>query len=324
MRICHLQVELSEASQEKGLLDTKLVELDQLVAQLLSLNESLVLQLSGRPLKGGLLSSALKGKLKKRKDKEKAPRAAALSTAASDGNKTTKYLARPNSQLIPVKSNDVEQMKAMHKMFASMAKSLRKSNNSSHLKSRPSPSQSQSQSQSQSGKKSSVFSSHSVGSAGSDENGRAATRMSRKKSSRASSDEDASSHPSSRPHPREVRLPKPTVTFDASDGELAETSYLGMSSSERGRSPPSRSTASSSKDMQTVIASLEDEFDGLNRQYRRLLTDVQASNTVTGGSVEQDVLSAEHIQAQAEEIVNVIQKLHQKGEQLRMLKSPPR
>eukprot|EP00981_Chlorochromonas_danica_P009120 scaffold2505_cov152-Ochromonas_danica.AAC.13 len=316
-RMRHLQVDLSEASQEKGVLDSKVIELDALVAQLLSLNETLVAQLSGKPMKTSLLGS--KTKTKKKKVLEKPPRAASVSTAATDAGKTTKYASRPSSQLIPVKGDEVEALKSMHKAYAGMAKALKRGGSPVRTGRKGKPSS---------------------------EEGRAVTRMSAKKSrssSSASLYHEASQPSSSR---REIRLPKPNVTFDASDSEAndhAADSYLSrnhsamgslhrsLSDSNLGSSHPHISyssnnisasdSATSKKDMQSVIDSLEEEFDALNRQYRRLLSNVQASNTVGDAG---EVLSGDRVQAQAEEIVNVIQKLHQKGEQLRLLKSPTR
>jgi len=63
---------------------------------------------------------------------------------------------------------------------------------------------------------------------------------------------------------------------------------------------------SSGSDLKDVISSLEEEFDALNSQYRKLLS----SSTIDSET------------EQADELVNVIQKLHKKGEQLRSLKSP--
>lgn len=66
------------------------------------------------------------------------------------------------------------------------------------------------------------------------------------------------------------------------------------------------STTTGSGDLDSVIKSLEDEFLGLNNQYRKLLTTV---NKDDGAGKE------------AEELVSVINKLHKKGEQLRKLRT---
>jgi hypothetical protein len=69
-------------------------------------------------------------------------------------------------------------------------------------------------------------------------------------------------------------------------------------------------SSKSNEDLNAVITSLENEFDSLNLQYRQLLSTVQSDSP------------SEAVQTQAEQIVEVIQKLHKKGEQLRALKSP--
>jgi hypothetical protein len=84
---------------------------------------------------------------------------------------------------------------------------------------------------------------------------------------------------------------------------------------------------SSKADMQGVISALEEEFEQLNLEYRRLLNTVQTSDTATGGGSDLArqpfAATQESIEKQAGELVSVIQKLHKKGEQLRTLKSSP-
>lgn len=318
-RTRHLQVDLTEASREKGELDAKVIELDGLVAQLLSLNETLVAQLSGRPFKATLLSTlnSSSGKKKKKKVVEKPPKVAQVSTVAAEASKTTKF-TRPASQLIPVKSTEVEQLKAMHKLYATMAKSLRSS----------SPSKETGKMQTRMKKKKATI---SVDDNHLHYSTSMATPSTTNRTSHSAQDSAAK---------REVRMPKANVTFDSDGGEgdhgthdhtymsdraSRESSPMRISRVDSGHSGyySVSSTSSNAKDLQAVISSLEEEFDSLNRQYRRLLTNVQASNSVSSSN-EHDLLTSEGIQAQAEEIVNVIQKLHNKGEQLRMLKSPTR
>ena len=80
-------------------------------------------------------------------------------------------------------------------------------------------------------------------------------------------------------------------------------------------------------DMQGVISALEEEFDQLNLEYRRLLSSVQNSESTAGNGTDLAAMpfpaTSESIEKQAGELVNVIQKLHRKGEQLRTLKSSP-
>lgn len=403
-RIQTLQDELSEVCQEKGMADAKLMELDQLVGQLLSVNESLVAQLTGKPLK----HDAPRTKVKKTK-KAAVPRAATLSTAASDASKVEKYSARRHSQLIPVMTDDVEALKSMHKMYSNIAKSIKRNS---------SPARSTS-----AGKRSSS----TPGSVSSGK-GKITTRVSRKKAQLIEQFNDEArsslehsyhqqqqqqnvpasySHTDMRPHtapagnhggggasganftPRssmEVRLPKPSASYEAHDNvnvsgdfddyyhrnAAYQSSFLNTSSTAHNAGPTASShvtftphanmTPASSgtgsyptepdftshshraphvntsshapqphnkADMQGVISALEEEFDQLNNEYRKLLSNVQTGSSAFSTGQGADfarsvpVTTPESIQAQAEEIVNVIQKLHKKGEQLRTLKSSP-
>ena len=84
----------------------------------------------------------------------------------------------------------------------------------------------------------------------------------------------------------------------------------------------------SQADMQHVISALEEEFDQLNLEYRRLLNNVQTNETSTSNGadlIRPSTLSTtqESVEKQAGDLVAVIQKLHKKGEQLRALKSSP-
>ena len=85
----------------------------------------------------------------------------------------------------------------------------------------------------------------------------------------------------------------------------------------------------SQADMQHVISALEEEFDQLNLEYRRLLNNVQTNETTSTSNgadlIRPSTLSTtqESVEKQAGDLVAVIQKLHKKGEQLRALKSSP-
>lgn len=398
-RIQTLQDELTELCQEKGMADAKLMELDQLVGQLLSVNESLVAQLTGKPLKH---HDAPRTKVKKTK-KTAVPRAATMSTVAADASRVDKYSQRRHSQLIPVMTDDVEALKSMHKMYSNIAKSIKRN---------VSPARSSSAGKARSSTPSSVASGK----------GKIATRLSRKKAQlieqfndeARSSLEYAQQHvPASYSHsdlrpqsapsgsrgassatftPRssvEVRLPKPSASYEAHDNANVsgdfddyyhrnaayQSSFLNSStaaaptasshvsfthgamspmvnapersgtgsypnepdftahrSSHTGASASSNGSSHAPQphikaDMQGVISALEDEFDQLNNEYRKLLSNVQTGSFTTGQGTDfarsVPVTTPESIQAQAEEIVNVIQKLHKKGEQLRTLKSSP-
>lgn len=404
-RIQSLQDELATLCQDKGMADAKLMELDQLVGQLLAVNESLVAQLTGRPLKHEVRVKAKKAK----KKNAPLPRAAGLTTVSTDASKVTKFAQRSHQKLVQVQNEDVEALTSMHKMYANIAKSLKKSTGTS------SPARS-------TGRRSAAS---TPGSAVSGK-GKLMTRLSRKKAqlieqfnqeARDSIMHNEHSAPASYSHsqsapssargaghhvtPRgsmEVRLPKPSASYDPTNeshlnvsGEFDDyyqrnsalqqsflnhtqpagsahvsftqadmSSVVGNHGHSNGHAhhhvdhntsmnsqypnegdfhtglPPRASHSTSAylapqpnnrSDMKNVIDSLEKEFDQLNMEYRKLLSNVQSGSqdssagTSVGLNRETPVVTPESIQAQAEEIVSVIQKLHKKGEQIRTLKS---
>lgn len=373
-RIETLEAKLASVSHERGAADVKLQELDELVAQLLSVNESLVSQLSGRPLKidmfsnGGSSSSSSGGdgnssgvKTKTKKVKKiTVPRAASAPTTASKLGKTEKFSKRQGSQLVPINMNDVEQLKHMHKMYANMARNIHRPGSSMSATAASVGTRRKKTTASMGfTSSSSSSSSSSVGKA------KNSTRLSRKKAAAAA----ASDYTSSSGANVDVRIPKPAVSFErgGSDAEFDDVSSRGSSSRKNvhsshysgtqgaGDSAVAQSIVDQHREkaeMHAVISELEEEFDSLNAQYRRLLSSAQgAPSTATsdgyptaatataaggidtsstggggiargGGSAAVDY-SAEGIQAQAEEIVDVIHKLHKKGEQIRTLKNSP-
>lgn len=362
-KVERLQQDFSVASHEKASLDSRLVELDSLVAQLLSLNESLVAQLSGRPAKllqtiPPFLSAASSIK-KSKKSKKKSivpvvPRVANLSTASLEASKNKSVSTRPSSQLIPVKTNDLEYLKSMHKLYANMAKSLVKN------KSPPKKSALKKKTLSPSINRSSLSDSEYLSDHSSSSKKRS-TRISTKRPSSSNNDpndhenqntsyfsQDDHNNHSKYNQSHEVRLPRAGVSFDNSILEKDDkNSFVDVSfDNEHSSNPLTSSTlnnnyyrstpnisnsniyqsSSSSnyakKDLQQVIGKLEDEFDQLNREYRKLLSNVQAQPSSASNLLHPTESTPEGIQSQAEEIVQVIQRLHQKGEQLRVLKSP--
>lgn len=99
--------------------------------------------------------------------------------------------------------------------------------------------------------------------------------------------------------------------FNSAFGHIESTPSSSSSSSSFSSSSSNGGVyGKGNEDLSAVISSLENEFDSLNLQYRQLLSTVQSDTP------------SEAVQNQAEQIVDVIQKLHQKGEQLRALKSP--
>lgn len=348
-RVSSLQEELTKISHDKGALDGRIVELDQLVGQLLALNESLVAQLSGKPWRALTPSVPSTKKAKKATSKKtstsstaNAPRVASLSTVSADISRS--LAKKPATKHVDV--NDIDQLKSLHKAYAKMASSLTRSHSPSKSPSRAGRKASSSHHDHPSEM------SHSAASLGTS---RGSTRLSRKKKSTAASSSSSSYaaaeetsrsttpvSSSSSLHTASVRIPKPNVSFDASQLDASSLghgapsrSYLttqqidlsqlrtpaapSSSSSSYLTSPssPARATPPPAEDLRAMINSLEDEFSDLNRQYRRLLSNVSAASTDVPES-----LNEQSIDARAQEIVKVIQKLHEKGEQLRVLKSP--
>lgn len=113
-----LQNDLSSVIHEKSVVETKLVELDQLVGQLLSVNESLVVRLSGKPLSKG---PAQKGSLIRKK---KVP--------SQTQNKSPVPVQVPLRLSASAQGalNDVKNLHGMHKMYVDLAHSITDPNTS--------------------------------------------------------------------------------------------------------------------------------------------------------------------------------------------------
>eukprot|EP01038_Epipyxis_sp_PR26KG_P003991 gene3991-5715_t len=306
-RIQSLHSELTQTCEEKVNLDKKLIELDHLVEQLLSVNDALVKQLNGK-------ASSIRSR-------SVSPRRKAVVVPGIKISTKSKVSSKLPSQI-----EDIDQIKSLHHLYSNMAQKLTKKGKKKGKTL---------------SKSNSVKSSVSVGSKTS------RTRISTKNSSKSLSDNIKAiqtANNDSRPISRsKSRLTIPGVSFTedryVDDRSIHSSEYddylnnrdsISRSSSylRRSISPaPSRISSSSfnnninksklnssnTNELKSVISSLEEEFESLNDQYRRLLSSVQASDS-----------TSESVQQQAEEIVSVIQQLHRKGEQLRTLKSPPR
>jgi hypothetical protein len=133
---------------------------------------------------------------------------------------------------------------------------------------------------------------------------------------------------------RDIHLPRPSSSSNVNEKNLSFSAtnksdlndfhdYLAKEEKKSSSSSSSSSSAAAKEEMNDMICQLEDEFNSLNLQYRNLLSNVTASgNNSSNSNLSSENLSTNNFQNQAEEIVNVIQKLHEKGEQLRLLKSP--
>ena len=249
-----LQGELSRGMQEKADVEMKMLELDQLVGQLLSVNESLVSKLSG---KAGGTGKAIKKGVKKVTSKPSfVPRAASLSTVSFDhSRKVAGGLGVPAKAVMAKALDEAGSLQKMHKMYVDLAHNITQSNSTSRKRPSSAPGM------------------HSHG--GHDHNeGHDDMNFFGNAHVRSSSD------------------------------KFKESSYRSS-----GSSTGNGDQQHHKGDLKGVISSLEEEFTMLNGQYRRLLAAVQAQSPSVDSS-------------QAEELVKIIQQLHQKGEQLRTLRTP--
>lgn len=248
------------------------------------MNQSLVEQLSGK-------SKAASGTTKTTKPtKVQVPRVANIQTVASTANQSKKH---SSERTVVVKSDEVTELQKLHKMFATIAQSIldKKEVTTKAAEDVAKPAK--------------------LNKTGINSSQGKTTRIRRKSTSsvdrRLSSDHvfgvdlvDKTSNA--------IKFPVMT-TYD-------DISYSNSVS--RQNASPLRNSITSinngSNDIHSVISSLEQEFESLNHQYKRLLNSNQYDDT---GSVLN-----ENESTRAEELINVIQKLHKKGEQLRSLKSP--
>lgn len=261
-----LQIDLANLCDDKAASDNKLHELDQLIGQLLSVNEALVAQLSGKSLQSIVSKSKL---IKKRPSsapkKSVVPNVATHSTVSFNESRASKYDTRRQNQMVPVRTDEIQQLQALHKMYKNKVsdltgdkkkKIIKKATNNTEL----------------------MVKTGGV---------KHTTRLGKKKNDLKNKSEETNY----------IKIPTQTVSFDS----LLKSTENNSPVIEFKKSPVK------DYDLQGVIASLESEFDSLNRQYRLLLSDVQSNSDRA---------------PEADELVEVIQKLHKKGEQLRNLKSP--
>lgn len=263
LQIEKLMDDLARATSERAINETKLSELDHLVGQLLSVNESLLRQLSGRPVirtTKKTAASAMKTNPLK------------VSAAKNASGKISKLLQSDAGTV------NVGQLTGMHEMYKTLAKSIVSGGISAK------------KSEKKTVKK---------------------TRMSKKKADsemKTKVKTNVSSTPAVAPmmfadsnvgKRVNIRLPSASSVSYDHDTSLVDRSFGG--------------TEPGTGDYQDVISSLENEFDELNEQYRHLLS--SASMPTSHNS---------NASFHSDQLVDVIQKLHRKGEQLRSVKSPSR
>ena len=258
-----LQGELSRGMQEKADVEMKMLELDQLVGQLLSVNESLVSKLSG---KSGGAGKGLKKGIKKVTIPKPSfvPRAASLSTVSFDhSRKVAGGLGVPTKAVMAKALDEAGNLKKMHQMYVDLAHNITQSNTTTRKRPSSAP----------------TMPSHGSSSSNHDYH--------------VGQDD---MHFFGNAHVRS--------SSDKFKGNGMESSYRSS-----GNSTGTSDQQHHKGDLRGVIAALEEEFTILNGQYRRLLAAVQAQSPSVDSS-------------QAEELVKIIQQLHQKGEQLRTLRTP--
>ena len=345
------------------------------------------------------VSSAKKSKVAKKKVDGKP---SSLAKPAPTDNATVLSGITGNAKKLSgtTTTSEIEQLKAMHKMYANIARSITKSDKGFKTSMK---SASKKRSTSASARKSNSSPPPSARSASGTRSSSVTTRLSRHKEKDVRTMRDSQSTASL----MDIRIPKVTNSLDDSsalhidyddylrrentlrsqpESQLYSSSALAQhnnyhsarntayenesisaeSASHNGNSNLSNYSnnninhhqnqfdnnnghkSGNNDELQQVISSLEEEFDALNNQYRRLLSSstngiINSSNTNNNtynnnDSNNKGAISGRHVnagegsgqvtvqqmQSQADEIVSVIQKLHQKGEQLRALKNPLR
>jgi hypothetical protein len=327
-RLLFLQDDLAVACKEKNECDQRLVELDELVGQLLGLNEALVAKLSGTPLKKSLVfgASAMAlgaGKKKKKVTKKSlAPRVASVTTASTEAGRVEKFDASKHYQTLHVDPADIDHLQMLHRTYQNMAVDLLQTKQRKNMKN----------------KLNSLNTSM-----GSTASNRPQTRIARKKSmqneeaSRDNMDSLFGNRGGSNTNGSiDIRLPYAGSSSylsqtEESDVEASSSAAFANSLQQRNNAAFARRSRSASptalrsssasnlgsgngarsQELRGVIASLEDEYDDLNKRFRKLLSSVRsdAYEGDTGIQVEEDLTS-------------LLQQLHRKQEQLRALKSP--
>ena len=291
-KIDSLSSEMSSYSTQRVEKETKIIELDHLIGQLLNVNETLVQQLSKSSFnhptskklkqKSTILPndiSSTDGLKKKKKRSVSAPRVAEIGTVSSDLKSSMIKNGRDfhennnghnNDDNNSNNNNSINRLHDMHNMYVTLAQTI-------------------------TGKK---------------ETGR--NVKNRRAGQGGVLDETEGSGKGKK---KETSIKQRLKRDDGSNVGGSEIGWRDrdddISSRYSERSAPSfyptESNSIATADLQRVIQSLEEEFEGLSNEYNRLLN----GNSVATG------------EDKSRELVSVIQRLHRKGEQLRALKSSP-
>jgi chromosome segregation ATPase len=264
-----LQDEAVVVTTAKKTNETKCKELDQVVTQLLSVNEALVSKITGQEIHP-TKQSIKKNTLNKKKGTVFVPRVASVVTNNMVAGRAVKYDQRNLSSSFDNtndNANSAEQLKKLNKMYAKLAHTINDEGKKKKITKKVSLK---------------TVDDNEINTSINTANNKVVTRLSLKKKN----DNIAPSN--------SVRIPTPSSSLDFDNYYSSQPNNMRYNNN------------SSGSDLKDVISSLEEEFDALNSQYRKLLS----SSTIDSET------------EQADELVNVIQKLHKKGEQLRSLKSP--
>lgn len=293
-KLLSLQNNLSNLSHEKSVVQAKLTDLDQLVGQLLRTNESLVARLSNRHSSTEQSSSSNQSSINRKSKYSQSsnfPNSSVhtLLTSASlrDKQETSNYSSHTGSL---VSTQPPDRLQNMHRMYVDLAKNITGESSSNQVH-------------------------NGLGS--SDQ--RMSTLMSRRGemgtiNSLASQQHEPEYEENDRSEYEGHNLSQSRDFMAQENVDACDSFHDGYSSSFiRGDNSPNmgrgRDRDIPDKDLQGVISSLEEEFSVLNYQYRKVLSNITAR--VPGSEIPQET-----------ELVQIIQKLHKKGEQLRTLKSP--
>ena len=337
-----MQSELSRVTEERKSNDARVQELDKIIGQLLAVNESLISQLSGKRDSAGRRSSlsaiTRTGVLKKKPARpiDDAPTAIHVSrpTASAKAKVTRKSVAKAAAIAVDdlFLENDAKDLQKLNKLYAARAKEILKSHKLKKSTQLDLLEFANKKTAPEKEKQKTRISSR--------------TKKSDRKPKEESADTERYSHDANANKNVRIHIPSPSLASSSIDKHINEQflqhmfgneadsaksvrdfpfmednsfihdnkskAYFTGSNVDHGIAKHATSQhannglKSPKDDLQSVISSLEDEFESLNNQYRMLLSSAQKPSE----------------ESSAEELVDVIHKLHRKGEQLRALKSP--
>lgn len=311
-QIATLNAEYSNSAKERADKDAKLIELDHLVGQLLSVNETLICQISGKRISSVQAAAVPPKRVLKKKKKSTSivPRAAKVGTASSKAKSeasaarrqaTSESKALAASRSMVEEATSKKELMGMHEMYVSLANSIT-GKGKGQSQSRKTVSKISSSSSTGGGSGGKIR--KSIGKSTTD------TQMRRRREEEVA--DEGSSLLTSRSLFSEdvsevnVNLEDFEKKYLTQSSHTASSPALGHMTSHV--VPAHSSPSLNQPELKALIHSLEEEFEGLNDQYQRIL------HNSNGKSKNSEDTS--------QELVSVIQRLHKKGEQLRALKSP--